>query len=214
MANVTIRHIIDIIAEILQDESTTTTDRGWTEESLVNYYNLVSRRIVSMAPEANPITQSVKLASGSKQSIPSGGIAFLNAIRNMGVSPGSTPGQAITPTLLSLIESFDLNWSTATAAVVIWNVFPSTVDKTVYYTYPPSDGTGFILIEFSKAPAAIVWVEDGDWENALIEVKEQYVNPLISGIFAMAYEKDTDFPGNVERSADYEKSFLSQMEQI
>ena len=213
MANITVKYLIGIVAEILQDESTDSTERGWTEETLVDYYNLTARRIVSLSPSANQITKAVKLASGTKQSIPSGGITFLNAIRNMGID-GETPGLAITPTLRSVITSFDLNWSTAVAVVAIYNIWPSTEDKRTFYNYPPSDGTGYIQIEYSAVPPIIVWEDGGDWEDALVGVTDEFINALIKGMLALTYNKDTDYPGNAERSATYEASFLNTLSAV
>jgi len=213
MANVTVRHVIDVVAGILQDENSTQTDRSWPEDELIDYYNLEQRKIVSMAPAANPITEAIKLATGTKQSIPAKGIALINVIRNMGTD-GLVPGMAITPTLESVIKSFDLNWSTRDSQETIWNIFPSNQDKTVFYNYPPSDGTGYIQIEFSQVPVTVVWDEDGDWENILVEVKEQYVNALFPGILARAYDKDTDFPGNAERAAGYDAEFMAEVGQV
>ena len=212
MANITFLYVVGIVAEILQDESDSSAERGWTEETLLDYVNLTQRRIVSLAPQANPITAIMKLASGTKQSIPSGGIALINVIRNIDTN-GITPGMAITPSLKNIIAFYDLNWSIATPVQQIYNYMPSTADKTIFYNYPPSDGTGYVQLEFSQVPPIINYEEDGDWENALIGVKEQYIDALINGMLALAYKKDSDYPGNAERDATYEAAFINAITQ-
>jgi len=207
MANVTVKHILDIVAGILQDEATEEDDRHWTESELVDYYNLTTRRIVVLDPTTNAVIESVKLAEGSKHYIPSGGIAFVTLLKNMGLD-GETPGEGINSCSLEAIQSFDRNWSNATAAQNILNVMPDRVNPAVFYTYPPSDGTGYVLEEYSKAPTEISWDEDGHWETALVGVADHAIDRLVNGILALAYKKDSDFPGSKERETDYETLFL------
>lgn len=210
MGQTTVKHIVDIVAGILQDESETESERLWSEQDLVDYYNIVATNIVRLKPEANPVTQSVKLASGVRHYIPSGGMALIRVVMNMGTD-GETLGDAVTPSLVNVIELFDTSWSQATAASAINHYMQDPKDSTLWYSYPPSDGTGYVLMEFSKMPNKISWDEDGDWESAHVGIQDGFEQAIIEGMLEMAYRKDSDIPGNVARAASHKANYLQEL---
>jgi len=201
MANMTVRGLLDMVEVILQDAD----NDNWGLTELITWYNLSCRDCVIYAPEANPVIEPVKLAAAVKHSIPAGGLALINIIRNMGTD-GLTPGEAIFPSTVKIVQSFDPSWNTATAAAVIQNFMPET-DRT-FYSYPPGDGTGYVEMEYSKVPTAVAYDANGDWESAMVGVTDKYVTAVLNSILARAFSKDTDFPGNLERSADHERQFM------
>src|SRR5512139_593372 len=107
MANVTVGHLVDMALEVLQDDQT--TPEHWTKQNLVNWYNLGTRETVNLAPEANAVFESMKLASGVKQSIPANRIALIDVIRNMGIN-GVTAGAGITKTDVGILTVYDRSW--------------------------------------------------------------------------------------------------------
>lgn len=207
MAAVTVKHIVDIVAAILQDESTTESERAWSEQELVDYYGLVATDIVVKKPSANPVIESVRLASGIQHRIPAKGIKLIRVLYNMGTD-GLTVGDAITPTTVAIMELFDASWNQATAASAIIHFMPDQEDPTLWYSYPPSDGNGYVMEEFSKVPNKITWDNEGVWESAHIGVQDGYEIPLIEGMCAMAYAKDSDIPGNSVLEASHKTKYL------
>jgi len=206
MATITIGHLIDMALDQVQDE-----DRGlWDYQDLINWYNFGTRQIVSIDPRANPITVAMKLAIGIKQTIPPGGIALLNVIRNMGVD-GETPGRAIVQTTLEALSRSYPSYSTETASATIYNWMPDVADKTIFRVYPPADGTSYGEIVYGKVPTILVYDAAGDWQSALIGVKENYVDPLMNYLLSRAFGKDTDIPGNIGKAALYYGLFLTGM---
>lgn len=201
MANVTVRHLLDMAVEVLQDANYD----NWTETEFINWYNLIARQAVVYAPDANPVIEPILLGASAKHVIPAAGLALINVIRNMGAD-GETPGAAITPSTIQMITAFDKNWTTATSAAVIKHFMPET--KRTWYSYPPSNGAGYIEIEYSKVPSLISYDADGDWESALVGVTDDYVFAVLEGILWKAFSKDTDFPGNQERSGTHMNAFL------
>lgn len=193
MANLTVRTLLDMVEVILQDAD----NDNWDLTELLRWYNLSCRQTVIFAPEANPIIEAVLLAAGVKQTIPASGLALINVIRNMGAD-GATPGAAIFPSTVKIIQAFDSSWATATAAAAIDNFMPET-DRT-FYTYPPSNGAGYVEMEYSKVPTAVIYDEAGAWETALVGVTDKYVKAVLEHILSLAFSKDTDFPGNLERA--------------
>lgn len=196
MANITIKHLLDGIAEILQD----TDYEGWTESYLVDCYNLEVRYIASKNPDACTKTEAVKLAASVKHSIPSDGNGLISVLMNMGTT-GTVYGDAIRKGDIAVIGLYDKDWSHATASATILEFIPDPVDPAVFYTYPPADGTSYVLEEYSIVPDQIVYDKDGDWETAIVGIKERYLEKLEKRILARCYKTDTDIPGNLEREA-------------
>jgi len=206
MATITIGHLIDMALDQVQDE-----ERGlWDYQDLINWYNFGTRRIVSIDPRANPITVAIALANGIKQTIPSGGIAWLNVIRNMGTD-GSTPGRGIVQTTLEALSRSYPSYSTETASATIYNWMPDVADKTIFRVYPPASAPSYVEIEYGKVPTIIVYDAAGDWQNAFIGIKENYIDPLMNYLLHRAFGKDTDIPGNIEKAALYYGLFLTGM---
>jgi hypothetical protein len=203
MADITIKHLLDQALELLQDS----VDRDQFDyPDLVNWYNFGQRLLVAYLPDANAVIDVMKLASGAKQSLPARGLGLINIYRNMGTD-GLTPGAAITGVSLEAVKAFDLNWSTATEVQEILNYMQDPVDKTFFYNSPPSDGTGYIEYEFGQVPPIAVYDAGGVWENLMVGVHEKYVDSLLNYILHRCYEKDTDFPGNLERSMHHRSMF-------
>ena len=204
MADITIKHLLDQALELLQD----VVDRDQFDyPDLINWYNFGQRLLVAYLPDANAVIDVMKLAFGSKQSIPPRALGLINIFRNMGTD-GETSGSSIMRTAIEVIKTFDLNWAMATPTQEIDNFMQDPVDKTVFYTYPPSDGTGYIELEFGQVPPIAVYDAGGVWENLMVGVHEKYVDSLLNYIIYRCYGKDTDFPGSLERSVHYREMFF------
>ena len=203
MANVTVGHLVDMAYEILMDDSE--DPQHWTKENLVNWYNLGARETVVLAPEANPVFESMILAAGVKQSIPANRIGLIDVIRNMGAD-GNTAGAGINRTDVGILTAYDRSWITATAGTTIKNWAPQSL--TTFYVSPPSDGTTYVEIKASAVPTVVVYDTAGAWESALVGVAEKYVNAVFNWMLHRAYQKDGDYPGNDSRSRDFFNQFL------
>jgi len=204
MASQTVRHIIDLAKDLLQDEG---NDR-WEDDDLVNWYNASQRDIVTLRPDANPVIDAIKLASGTRQVIPARGVALIDVLRNMGTD-GATPGNAVIKTDIETMKAFNLGWNSETAAAAIneWIM----ISPTQYYVSPPSDGTGYIEMVFSQIPEAVVWDEDGNWESNLIGVKENFVNATLYDILYFSFVRDTDVPSSDAKAMRYKNQFFTDL---
>ena len=202
MANVTVGHAIDMVLEVLGEDQT--TPEHWTKENLLNWYNLAGREVVSLAPDANTLFEAIKLAAGVKQSIPVNRIGLIDVIRNMGVD-GITPGPGITKSDSRILTTFQRAWINATSSAVIKNWAPESL--AVFFVSPPSDGTTYVEIKVASVPDKVIYDSGGLWESALVGVGERYVGAILSWILFRAYQKDSDFPGNDNRSKEYYQQF-------
>lgn len=201
MANITVKHLLDGVAEILQDTADDEDEREWPESYLVDCYNIEARKIASKFPDACTLTEAIQLAAGVKQSIPSGGIALIGVIMNMG-DDGETHGTPVIKCSLGEMQIADRSWNTADSTEEILNFMPDVADPRSFYNYPPSDGTGYVLEEYSVVPDQITWDEAGDWETSAVAISEKYLGMLEKKIIERAYKKDSDIPGNMEREND------------
>lgn len=202
MANVTVRHLIDLAIETLQDADNV----DWTESALVYWYNMGCRECVHLKPDANAQIEIVKLAVGAQQSAPAGSIVLLNVIRNMGID-GLTPGKGITRIDVNALAVFDRSWSlSANQSAETLNWAPD--DETTFHVNPPSDGTNYVEIQVSKVPNQVIWDGAGAWESELVGVADDYVFPVLNFILSCAYMKASDIPGNDALATKHFNLFL------
>lgn len=208
MATITVKKLLDDIALILQDNSTDEDERAWPASELVGYYNREVRALAAKSPDAVTRTESVKLASGFRQYIPSEGITLIAVLMNMGTD-GNTPGTVVSMCNLAELQVSDQAWNQATAEEEILNAAADPGDDRSFYTYPPSDGSGQVLLEYAIVPTEVVWDDDDDWFNAVVEIQEKYIKQLENRILARCYKKDTDIPGNLARENDNQQEAMS-----
>jgi hypothetical protein len=201
MANLTVKKLLDRVADIIQSTEENEDERAYPESDLVEYYNAEVRKVIADYPDANPISEAIKLSAGVDQYIPNTGIALLGVIANMGTD-GLTMGTPVIKCELAEMQAADRAWNLATATAEIFNFMPDPANSRHFYVCPPADGTGYVLEEYSAVPDTVVWDEDGDWETAVVAVAEKYVQLLEKRIVARAYKRDTDIPGNIVREND------------
>lgn len=200
MANMSMLTFVGQLEQLLQDED----NDNWTVTMLIGWYNRAARFTVVKAPNANMKLESTLLAAGTKQVIPAEGIALINVVRNMGTD-GLTPGVAVTPSTIEIMQAVNRSWNTDTATVAIRNWMPEN-DRT-WYCYPASDGTGYVELEYSAQPTTVVYDVGGDWETARVGVAERYVDAVFNLTMCMAFGPDTDYPGNTDRQLFYYNLF-------
>lgn len=190
-----VNDIIDRAELILQD----ITNVRWTATELINWLNDGHREVVLIKPEANTTNESVQLTSGTKQTLPSGGICLLDIIRNMG-SNGTTPGNAIRLVDRRILDDQVPGWHSETASAVTKHFMFDERDPTHYYVYPQSDGTNYIEVVYSSAPTTVAAGEN-------ISIPDIYANALIDYILYRAYSKDADYAENSQRAVAHYQAF-------
>jgi len=203
----TVGAMVDTVEQKLQDE-----DNGqWLKTDLVNLYNLVLRKISSMKPESYSVTTTMLLAVGVKQAIPSVAFGFDSITRNMGTD-GATDGNGVRETNIELLTTWLPDWSGATATTDIKHFMRGDNMPDRFYCYPPSDGTGYVELIYYRIPPTTTYDADGEWENEIIPLSDQYVDTIMNGILYMAYDDDSDLPGNAPRSEVYFQRFLASLQ--
>jgi len=176
----------------------------WAEDELIDYINDAQKQIVLLRPDANSRNESLKLANGSKQTIPALGLQLLRVTRNMGAD-GNTPGRVIYPTLRSALDAETPEWHTRTGAAIQHYIYDPDVDRKIFYVYPSVSGSWYVEISYSSTPA------DVTSSAHTLELNDQYINPIIDWVLYRAWAKDAEYAGNVQRAQMHESSFYQQL---
>jgi hypothetical protein len=201
MGTVTAKTIIDKAAIQLIDLA----NIRWTRAELLSWLNDGMRQIVLIQPSATSTTAAVKLAAGTRQTLPSGGWLLLQMYRNMGTS-GSTPGRAIRLVSRELLDNFNPDWHTAAAAAEVRNYIYDTQDQTAFYVYPPNTGTQYIEMNYSAQPTDLAD------ENNVIPIFDIYQSALTDYILYRACSKDAEYAPGLQLAQGYMATFVAAVQ--
>lgn len=198
MGTVTAGAIIDKAAKQLTDIQ----GIRWTRAELLSWLNDGQRQIVLMQPNATNTVSAVKLVAGSRQTIPADGWLLLGINCNMGTN-GSTPGRAVRIISRELLDNFDPNWRTVTASAVTKNYLYDLQDQVAFHVYPPSTGTNYLQINYSKQPPNLTA------ESQTIEIFDVYQGALLDYIMYRACSKDAEYAPGVALAQMYAQAFTA-----
>jgi hypothetical protein len=180
-----------------------TAKTRWPDAEKLDYLNDGQRQIVLFKPDAFVVNNVFVLAAGTKQSIPDGtgsleeGIALISVIRNMGLTPGTTPGAAIKSIGRDILDAYNPDWHTDTATAAVKNYIFDDSDPTRFYVSPPNLGTGFVEAAYSALPDDVAAVGNA------ITLSNIYQDALRNYILYRCYAKDAALsPLNEKRAFD------------
>jgi len=198
MGTVTAQTIIDKASVQLIDLA----NIRWTRSELLAWLNDGMRQIVLIQPSASSTTVSKKLDAGTRQSLPTGGWLLLQMYRNMGTT-GTTPGRAIRIVSRELLDNFNPNWHTATAAAEVRNYIYDTQDQTAFYVYPPNTGTQYVELNYSAQPTNLTS------ESEVIPIFDIYQSALVDYILYRACSKDAEYAPGLQLAQGYLATFVA-----
>lgn len=198
MGTVTAKTIIDKAATQLIDIAGV----RWTRSELLGWLNDGMRQIVLMQPNATNTVVSKQLAAGTRQSLPADGWLLLTITRNMGTN-GTTPGRAIRVVSREVMDAFTPDWHTATASAVTKNYLYDMQDQTAFYVYPPSNGQGYVELNYSKQPA------DLTAETQVIPIFDVFQGALVDYILYRACSKDAEYAPGLALAQGYIQTFIA-----
>lgn len=198
MGTVTAKTIIDKASVQLIDLA----NIRWTRSELLGWLNDGMRQIVLIQPSASSTTVSKQLVAGTRQTLPTGGWLLLQMYRNMGTN-GTTPGRAIRIVSRELLDNFNPNWHTATAAAEVRNYIYDIQDQTVFYVYPPNTGTQYVELNYSAQPT------DLTSETDVIPIFDIFQSALVDYILYRACSKDAEYAPGLQLAQGYLATFAS-----
>lgn len=203
MGTITSQSIVDKAEIILQD----TTNTRWPSDELFDWLSDGQREIVLNKPDAYATNEAVVTVEGTKQTIPAAGITLIDVIRNMGVTDGTTPGNAIRIIEREILDAQRPDWHTETPVAVTLHYMFDKRDPKNFYVYPPQPGTdmGYLELIYSSAPP------DPTDIAAVITLDDIYGNALLDYILYRAYSKDADYAANAMRAVGHLSAFQKSL---
>ena len=200
-------NLLDRIRDTLQD----TTSVRWTEAELLRYINDAQREIVNFRPESSATTTNVQLVTGTKQTLPSGGLRLIKITRNMSdASGGATGKRAIRLVNVDILNTQEPDWHDGTISThgttVKHYVFDDD-DPRNYYVYPGVSGNAYVEIVYSAAPT------DLSAASSTISIDDIYGNAIIDFVLYKAYLKDAEYAGNQQRASTHYQLFTASIGQ-
>ena len=120
----------------------------------------------------------------------------------MGTS-GTTPGRAIRIVSRELLDNFNPNWHTATAAAEVRNYIYDTQDQTAFYVYPPNTGTQYVELNYSAQPTNLTS------ESDVISIFDIYQSSLVDYILYRACSKDAEYAPGLQLAQGYLATFVA-----
>jgi len=177
----------------------------WTRAELLSWLNDGMRQIVLMQPSGSSTTVSVKLAAGTRQSIPSDGWLLLQIYRNMGTS-GTAPGRAIRIVSREVLDGFNPNWHTEIPKAEVKNYIYDVQDQLAFYVYPPNTGTQYIELNYSAQPTNLTS------ESQTIPIFDIFQSALVDYILFRACSKDAEYAPGLQLAQGYLATFTASVQ--
>jgi len=193
----------------IQDTLQDTTSVRWPEAELIRYINDAQREIVNFRPESSATTSNVQLVTGTKQSLPTGGLRLIKLTRNMSAASGSATGKrAIRIVNADILNTQEPDWNDPTVSgdaahgTVVKHYIFDEDDPRNFYVYPGVAGNAYVEIVFSNSPTDLANT------SATISVDDIYANAIMDYVLFRAYQKDSEYAGNAQRAQLHYQLFL------
>lgn len=202
MGTLTAASVIDRVSTLLQDKD----HIRWPVAELLLWITDAQREVGSYKPDALVTTGVVPMVAGTKQSLPSNGIALIDVVRNMGAN-STTPGRAPRLVMREILDAQLPNWhSDTTSAEVKHYVFDPANQRTFYVQPPqPSVSPGSLEVVYSAAPAAVTT------EGQTLVLDDTWISAITNYVLYRAYSKDAEYAANANLAVAYYQAFIGQM---
>lgn len=202
MATITVSSLLTRVAVILQDP----TNIRWPQAELLDWLNDGQREVALFKPNAFTKNIPVQLVAGTKQTLPTDGVALLDLPRNLGAA-GTTPGNAIRLVSREILDSQLPGWHATTAAAAVKHFVYTPLDPKTFYVYPPqpATSTGFVELVYVASPTDATLV-------STITLDDIYGTALQSYVLSRAYSKDAEFAANLGLAQGYYAQFQGLMQ--
>lgn len=201
MATTKVVDILDRASIILQDS----TNVRFPNEELLKFFNDAQKEVVLHRPDAKMVNESFACSTGSKQTLPAAGLRLIEIVRNVN-------GRAITQVDRKILDETLPNWHETTAgANKIEHFIYDPADPKNFYVYPKAAaGTHSLEIVYSSAPADVS-ISNFGTDTTTISLDDVYSNAILDFMLYRAYQKDSEYAGNAERSMMHYRSFANAL---
>jgi hypothetical protein len=201
MATTKVVDILDRATIILQDN----TNVRFPNAELLKFFNDAQKEVVLHRPDANMVNTTMALASGSKQTLPAAALRLVEVVRNQN-------GRAVTLVERRILDETLPDWHNTTAGTnKIEHYVYDPADPKNFYVYPKGvSGTHTLEIVYSSAPAELS-ISNFDTDTTTISLDDIYANCLLDYVLYRAYQKDSEYAGNAQRSMMHYQSFANAL---
>lgn len=201
MATTKVVDILDRASIILQDS----TNVRFPNSELLKFFNDAQKEVVLHRPDAKMVNESFSCVDGSKQTLPDAALRLIEIVRNIN-------GRAITQVDRKILDETLPNWhETAAGTNKIEHYIYDPADPKHFYVYPKgAAGSHDMEIVYSSAPSDIA-VSNFDTDDTKISLDDVYANCILDYILYRAYQKDSEYAGNAERSMMHYSSFANAL---
>lgn len=197
-------------AQVLLNDSGNTNaqvaaNTRWPTSELLLWITDAQREAVIVSPNAGNTVMSVPLVAGTRQTlpVPSDAWLLLSVKRNLTSTGGA--GRAIRQTTAAILDAFNPNWHTDTAAPAAQNYIFDVEDRKVFYVYPPNDGTGFVEANVASTPSPVTAL------TQTLALDDVYLGALASYVCYRALMKDAEFAGGSQLAQSFYQQFFQSM---
>jgi hypothetical protein len=208
--------VLERVRIVLGDEENV----RWTLPELRLWFNDALREIVALKPTAFSTSIVLALAEGTRQAIPAEYPHVLKITRNL-KSTQETPrlgAQSVRTVDMEMLDASNIYWhdmSQTPAAKVVRNAAFDSKEKSIFWVYPPNDGTGVVEVVVSKVPAGIPIpessVDDIDSYDVNISGSDIYTNSIVDYVAYRAFSKDAEYAGSGQKAAAYFQQFANSI---
>lgn len=193
--------VSDILTRVRTQLVDQTEPLRWSDDELLRHLNDGQRTIAAMQPDAAQKIGAMKMVAGTRQQIPADGISLLNVTRNMG-NDGQTPGRTCRIIQRDIIDNQNPGWHSDPKATVVTNYIYDPLDQKGFFVYPPSNGSGYVEINYQYNPADALL--DGE-----ISLPDIYLTPLMDYTLFRAHMKDADSAGGQQLASLFLQAFTT-----
>lgn len=162
MAEMKSNDILERAATIIQDE----TGTRWPFKELLKWLNDGQREIVLLKPDSYAQNSDYSAKSGTKQEIPSDGVALIDVIRN--IDDSDNPGRAIRLEDRRVLDEQRPDWHTETQANEAKLYMFDERDPKRFFVYPPHSGTGKFNVVYAASPPDVALSNVADTWSASV----------------------------------------------
>ena len=202
---VTVQSVIDRVQTVLQD---TTGVRWPVVAELVLWINDAQREVALLKPDASAANDTVTLATGTKQTIPSGGNRLLKAVHNMSAASSGTGKRSVRLVDREVLDAQTPDWHDPTVSgdaahtTIVKHYIYDEANPRNFYVYPGVAGNAYLEIIYSANPVTVA-------QSGSLSIPDIYANAIMNYVLYMAYMKDAEYAGNAQRASSHFQIFTA-----
>lgn len=180
----TAQDLIDRVWFLLQDEGGV----RWPAEEILRWLN-EGQVVLAAYPGAYTQTTTVDLSEGTRQQLPDDTWILQSISRN--VDDYGVPLSPVRLVTRQLLDSYAPDWHMEDEEPLVENYVYDDREPSIFWVYPPNDGTGHVEVTYSGIPADMTSVTD------TVAITDPYIPALVDYAVYRCQSKDSDYaPGS------------------